>query len=468
MTAPPFAPALVRNREHRPRPRVGLVLGGGGARAAYQVGVLNALIRIRRESNAPRANPFPVIVGTSAGAINAAVLASHADQFDFAVSHLVDVWRNFRAEQVYRSDAIGVIRSGALWLTLLTVGWAIARWSRLSPHSLLDNRPLADLLERTLNLHRVRDVMQAGHLQALAVSASGYTSGTHVTFYDAVDGLRPWTREQRIAVPGPITLSHLLASSAIPFVFPAAPLEIAGRVEWFGDGSMREVAPISPAIHLGAERVLVIGSGRMCEPPDQVAEPPAYPSLAQIAGHALSSIFLDSLAVDIERLLRINRTYALLSPEARSRTTLRAIDVLVIAPSQRLDDIAARHINSLPRAVRSLLSAVGVRGPNGHEASGAALASYLLFEAPYTGELIALGERDTLARRAEVLRFFGWGRRSGVTADASSIGTMPGAGANEVASCAHTARRRAARPDEPHASTSTRIHVPPATRPLSV
>jgi NTE family protein len=274
MTTLPFAPALVRNRQHRPRPQVGLVLGGGGARAAYQVGVLNALARIQRESNAPRTNPFPVIVGTSAGAINAAALASHADQFDFAVSHLVDVWRAFRAEQVYRSDAISVIRSGALWLTLFTVGWAIARWLRLSPRSLLDNRPLADLLERTLDLHRVRDVMQAGHLQALAVSASGYTSGTNVTFYDAVDGLRPWTREQRIAVPGPITLSHLLASSAIPFVFPAAPLEIAGRVEWFGDGSMREVAPISPAIHLGAERVLVIGSGCMYEPPDQVASIP--------------------------------------------------------------------------------------------------------------------------------------------------------------------------------------------------
>jgi NTE family protein len=179
----------------------------------------------------------------------------------------------------------------------------------------------------------------------------------------------------------------------------AAPLEIAGRVEWFGDGSMRQVAPISPAIHLGAERVLVIGSGRMHEPQGPSADQAEYPSLAQIAGHALSSIFLDSLAVDIERLLRINRTYALLSPEARSRTTLRTIDVLVIAPSQRLDDIAARHINSLPRAVRSLLSAVGVRGRNGHEPSGAALASYLLFEAPYPGELIALGERDTLARR---------------------------------------------------------------------
>jgi NTE family protein len=433
MTALPFAPSVVRYRQHRPRPQVGLVLGGGGARAAYQVGVLNALAYIQRDSNAPPANPFPVIAGTSAGAINAAALASHADRFDIAVSHLVDVWSNFCAEQVYRADAIGVIRSGALWFTMLTVGWAIARWRRLSPYSLLDNRPLAYLLERTLRLDRVRDVMRAGHLQALAVSASSYTSGTHVTFYEAIGELRPWTREQRIAVPGPITLSHLLASSAIPFVFPPAPLEIAGRTEWFGDGSMRQVAPISPAIHLGAERVLVIASGRLREPPGQLAVPTDYPSLAQVAGHALSNIFLDSLAVDIERLLRINRAYALLSPEARSQTKLRPIDVLVIAPSLRLDDIATRHIDSLPRSVRSLLSALGVRGCNGNEPSGAALASYVLFEASYTRELIALGERDTLARRAEVLRFFGWGRRSGVTADQSSIGTMRGAGANEVA-----------------------------------
>jgi NTE family protein len=194
----------------------------------------------------------------------------------------------------------------------------------------------------------------------------------------------------------------------------------------------------------------------MYEPPGQVAGPSGYPSLAQIAGHALSSIFLDSLAVDIERLLRINRTYALLSPEARSRTTLRAIDVLVIAPSQRLDDIAARHINSLPRAVRTLLSALGVRGRNGNESSGAALASYLLFEAPYTGELIALGERDTLARRAEVLRFFGWGKRSDVTADASSIGTMPGA--SEEGSARATRRMTRGRRTSSRSSSN---HRPP-------
>lgn len=389
----------------------GLVLTGGGARAAYQVGVLKAIARLRRESGAPRANPFPVIAGTSAGAINAAALACHADQFDLAVAALVHTWRQFEAEQVYRADSFGVIRTGARWLTMLTAGWALAKWRRQKPRSLLDNTPLAGLLERLIDLARLRAVMEDGHLQALAVTASSYSSGEHVTFYDAVRPIVPWTRSQRVAVPCRITPAHLLASSAIPFVFPAAPLEIDGRQEWFGDGSMRQSAPISPAVHLGAERILVIGAGRMQEPPGRRAASPDYPSLATIGGHALANIFLDALAVDIERLQRINRTLALLPPEARAQTPLRPIDVLVIAPSQRLDDLAARHLPSLPAPVRALLRGVGVRDDVVGEASGAALASYLLFEAPYTRELIALGESDTLARRDEVLAFFGWAPR---------------------------------------------------------
>jgi len=391
----------------------GLVLTGGGARAAYQVGVLKAVARIRRECGAPRGNPFPVIAGTSAGAVNAVALACHADHFDLAVGALVDVWRDFSADQVYRADSLGVIGTGARWLTMLTLGWAIARWRRLKPRSLLDNQPLAELLERVLRIERLPEVMRSGHLQALAITASSYSSGLHATFYDSAREIRPWIRSQRIAVPSAITLGHLLASSAIPFVFPAAPLVIDGRAEWFGDGSMRQAAPISPAVHLGAERILVIGAGRMQEPPGRRATSEEYPNVAQVAGHALSNIFLDALAVDVERLQRINRTLALMSPEARAQSALRPIDVLVIAPSQRLDDIAARHIGSLPGPVRALLGAVGVRVANGDPASGAALASYLLFEAPYTRELIELGEGDTLSRRDEVASFFGWERRAG-------------------------------------------------------
>ena len=391
----------------------GLILTGGGARAAYQVGVLKALVRIRRDCGGIGRNPFDVIAGTSAGAINAAALACRADDFDSAVARLVDTWAGFHADQVYRADSLGVIRTGARWLTMLSLGWVLARWRRARPKSMLDNSPLRELLADLVPVHRLNDMMQGGHLKALAVSASGYGSGLHVTFYDTSADTLPWNRSQRVAVRQPITIDHLLASSAIPFVFPAVELGLNGRHEYFGDGSMRQSAPISPAVHLGAERILVVGAGRMHEPKLSVegrVGSHEYPNLAQIAGHALSNIFLDALAVDIERLQRINRTLALLPPEARAHSGLRPIDVLVIAPSQRLDDIAARHLGSLPQAVRALLRGVGVSG-QGTQARGAALASYLLFEGPYTQELMALGESDTLIRRDEVASFFGWDRR---------------------------------------------------------
>ncbi len=391
-------------------PITGLILTGGGARAAYQVGVLAAIARIRRDCLPEPGHPFPVIAGTSAGAINSAVLACGADRFDASVDSLVQVWSGFHADQVYRTDSFGIVRTGARWLTMVSIGWVLARWRRARPRSLLDNAPLAALLAQWVDPLRVRRMIHEGHLRALAVSASSYGSGLHVTFYDAAEAIAPWTRSQRIAVHSEIGVPHLLASSAIPFVFPATPLYLDGRTEYFGDGSMRQSAPISPAIHLGAQRILVVGAGRMHEPPQPRSGSGEYPTLAQIAGHALSNIFLDALAVDVERLQRINNTVALLPPTARSATLLRPIEVLVISPSQRLDDLAARHLGSLPSSIRALLRGVGVSG-RGVDARGAALASYLLFEAPYTQELIRLGAADTDARRDEVVRFFGWRER---------------------------------------------------------
>ncbi len=391
-------------------PLTGLVLSGGGARAAYQVGVLRAIAQLRREASpgtAQRRNPFGVICGTSAGAINAAALACNADQFDAAVQGMAQVWENFRADQVYRADSLGVIRSGAQWLTMLSIGWVIARWRRARPRSLLDNSPLALLLHEMVPFERLPRMLRGRHLQALAVTASSYTSGEHVTFYESAAPLAPWVRSQRVALSTNLTHAHLLASSAIPFVFPASELPAGQATQWFGDGSMRQTAPISPAIHLGAQRVLIIGAGRMHEPPGRLAPNTGYPSLAQIAGHSLAGIFLDALAVDVERMQRINRTLALLPQDARLATPLRTVQALVIAPSQRLDDIAAKHLGELPAPVRALLRGVGVSG-RGRDASGAALASYLLFESSYTRELMALGQVDTLARRTEVLNFFGW------------------------------------------------------------
>jgi NTE family protein len=393
----------------------GLILTGGGARAAYQVGVLRAIAAIRREAREHRptaagdlgANPFPVIAGTSAGAMNASALACRADDFDAAVQVLYEAWSNFSAEQVYRADSIGMVRAGASWLTMLSIGWVIARWRRARPKSLLDNEPLAQLLERLVPFDRLPRLLADGSMQALAVSASSYSSGIHVTFYESRADFLPWTRSQRVAVPARLTVRHLLASGAIPFVFPAMQLTIDGTVQWFGDGSMRQAAPISPAVHLGADRILVVGAGRMHEPPGRPLQIDEYPNLAQIAGHALSNIFLDALAVDVERMQRINHTLSLMPSDLRERSSLRPLEALVISPSQRLDDIAARHLGSLPAPVRALLRGVGVSG-RGQTARGAALASYLLFEAPYTQELIALGEADTRARAGEVRAFFDW------------------------------------------------------------
>mgnify|MGYP003477815710 FL=1 len=391
-------------------PPTGLLLTGGGARAAYQVGVLEAIADLRQACGAgSEPNPFPIITGTSAGAINAAALACGADNFDRAVRRIARVWRQFHANQVYGADSLSVMRSGARWLTLVSIGWALARWRRMRPQSLLDNKPLEKLLVKMVPLVRLPRLIRKGHLKALAVTASSYSSGEHVTFFESAEPVKPWVRSQRKAARDRITHEHLLASSAIPFIFPAKGIEVDDHIEYFGDGSMRQSAPIAPAIHLGAERILVIGAGRMHEPKnDAVANPtPNYPSLAQIAGHALSNIFLDALAVDVERVQRINQTLSLIPEEKRAHSALRPIELLVIAPSQRLDAVAARHVGDLPTPVRTMLGALGVTS-NMADVRGAALASYLLFEAGYTQELMALGRADTLAMRAQVCQFFGW------------------------------------------------------------
>ncbi|HEY8027341.1 MAG TPA: patatin-like phospholipase family protein [Burkholderiaceae bacterium] len=383
--------------------KTGLILTGGGARAAYQVGVLKAINTILGEAGwQPERNPYDIICGTSAGAINATALACHADDFGRGLDQLLHVWEHFEVEQVYRADSLGVMRSGARWLSLMSFGWLLRKWHANPPNSLLDNTPLVTLLNRLLNFPRLDAALIDGSLHALAVTASSYTAGQHITFYQTEASIEPWIRSQRLAMRAQITVDHLLASSAIPLIFPATPIYCDGRREYCGDGSMRQLAPISPAIHLGAEKVLVIGAGRLAEPARETGEQAHYPSLAQIAGHAMSSIFLDSLAVDIERMNRVNVTLSVLTDEQKSRTPLRPIEMLIIAPSERLDDIASRHIGSLPRPIRMMLSSIGAT-----EVRGSALASYLLFEASYTNELIALGKKDALAHRADVLAFFG-------------------------------------------------------------
>lgn len=390
--------------------KVGLLLTGGGARAAYQVGVMEAIANIRRDCGAiNEPNPFPIITGTSAGAINAAALACGADNFDATVRMVANIWRNFHAHQVYRADSIGMLRSGASWMTLLSIGWLVAKWRRIKPRSLLDNSPLHELLHDMVPLQRLPGLIEAQHIHALAITASSYSSGDHITFFDGSADLVPWVRTHRLAVRDHLTHEHLLASSAIPFVFPAKALQIDGHTEYFGDGSMRQSAPVSGAIHLGAERILVVGAGRMHEPKSEahLHTTNTYPSLAQIAGHALSNIFLDALAVDIERVKRINQTISLVPLEARKASALRPIELLVISPTQRLDGIAARHVGDLPGPVRTMLGGVGVSSKKA-DVKGAALASYLLFEEGYTRELMALGYGDAMTKKGEICSFFGW------------------------------------------------------------
>lgn len=384
----------------------GLLLSGGGARAAYQLGVLQAIDELRVAHGAPAGNPFQVICGTSAGALNATALACGAHAYSQTLQQLVSVWSQFHVGQVYRAEFSDMVLSGARWLSLLSLGWLFAN-RRLRPRSLLNPSPLRQLLTEQIEWQRLHLNLDEGRLRALAVTASNYASGEHVTFYQSPYPLQPWVRNQRLAQLCEIRVEHLLASAAIPFIFPAVKLRGPHGRAYFGDGAMRQTAPISPAIHLGADRVLVIGVGRMAEPAAPKADHHEYPSLAQIAGHALSSIFLDNLSVDVERLRRINHTLSLIPPEARAATQLRPVELLLIAPSQRLDDMAIQHADALPATVRRLFNILGPRAPRGPRQDGA-LLSYLLFEAPFTQALIALGRQDAMAQKADIVRFFGW------------------------------------------------------------
>ena len=373
-------------------PRTALILTGGGARAAYQVGFLLAVAKL---SSNRRHNPFPILCGTSAGAINAAGIACLADNYGKAVSILAEVWRNMHAGDIYRADPIGIGTSGARWMSMLVLGWLI----RNPPRSLLDNSPLDDLLRRNLDFGGIQRSIDKGALHAISITASGYESGESISFFEAHPSAHPWRRVQRLGIRSKIGVEHLLASSAIPFVFP--PTRI--HREFFGDGSMRQLAPISPAVHLGAEQVMIVGASRKNEHLDR-QRVECHPSLAQIAGHALSSIFLDSLEVDIERMQRINQTLSSIPPDIRlqSDIPLRPVKTLIIYPSERLDRIAAEHATALPWAVKAMLTGIGAMNRR-----GGALTSYLLFERPYTRALIDLGYADTMARDTEVGDFLG-------------------------------------------------------------
>lgn len=372
--------------------KIGLVLPGGGARGAYQVGVLKALAEMlpRRTPN-----PFAVLSGTSAGAISAAVLASRARSFRTAVTDLERVWANFQSDQVFRTDAATMLRSSLHWFTAIVFGGLGDR----NPKALLDNDPLWALLRGRINFDSIQHAIDKGYLEALAITAAGYDSARSVTFYQGTPDHLPWERVRRKGRPTRIMLEHLMASVAVPMIF--TPVQIGQ--EFFGDGAMRQATPLSPALHLGARRLLVIGV--RSEAPERlpVADDKAqYPSFGRIAGYILDALFMDGLSSDLESLIRIN----LILEDAPGRVMqgefgeLHHTDAFIMLPSRDFRAIAARHVREMPRSVRTLMRGLGALNYGGSQ-----LLSYLLFESAYTRELIQLGYEDAMGRREDLVAF---------------------------------------------------------------
>lgn len=370
--------------------QVGLVLAGGGARAAYQAGVLLAVSRmLPKKVN----NPFPIICGTSAGAINAVALAAGAVHFRRAVVHLAQMWKQIHIHNVYSADLAYFLKTFFHFgVSLLTGGrgWA-------NPQSFLDNEPLRELLSGVMELENIHTSIQQEALTALALTASCLSTGTSVTFFEGGPQVGEWQRYQRMGVRERINLDHIMATSAIPLIFPA--VKLGGR--YYCDGAVRQMTPLSPALHLGAEKLFIVGlaSGRDVS---MNGVSSLYPSPAQVFGHLLNSIFLDSLSMDLERLLRVNHTVSLLSadPELASQTNLKQVDIFMISPSQSLERIAYKYTDLFPPVLRFLM-----KGAGGTKRRGTVLASYLLFEPAFCRELIALGYHDAMVREHEIKYF---------------------------------------------------------------
>lgn len=370
-----------------------LILSGGGARAAYQVGVLRACAEILPSNEH---NPFGIICGTSAGAINAAALASRAMHFGRAVRRIELVWANCTCEQVYHTTWGSVLGNGLRWLA----AFLFPRIHSNFPVSLLNNMPLRMLLRRVMHFEQIQTALDNGDLHALCITCSGYTSGESVSFFQATGELKNWRRPHRIGFRTQIGLEHLIASSAIPAIFPAVRI----NREFFGDGAIRQLAPVSPALHLGAQKVMVIGVSANLNRPTVRAPVAGYPTHAQIGGHILNSAFLDALEADIQILERMNRVLkrseARSTPDSSQDTHVRPVDMLVISPSEALDSIAHRHRDRLPKPLRMIF-----RDSGSPKVQGASVLSYLLFDREYCRDLIELGYKDAMARKDEIRSF---------------------------------------------------------------
>jgi NTE family protein len=375
--------------------RVALALSGGGARGAYQVGALRALAELFPRQ---RQTPFPILVGASAGAITSSFLAARANSFPHAVARLVDFWSQIRPEDVFRTDARTLVKVGLKWLADLSLGGWVGRHRE---KSLLRSDPLRAVLEARLDMDAVHEHIERGTLHGIALTATDYRTNLAVTFFDGAPQIAPWTRSTRFGDRQRLTIDHVMASSAIPIFFPA--IRIGER--YYADGCLRSTTPLSPAIHLGADRILAIGirSARVPDGPAESAEgADAYPSLADTAGLFLNALFVESLETDIERIERINRTlkHVAGSTVGGNGTLLRSIPLFVLQPSSDLGALAKDTLARLPVFIQYLFRGLGVTGRSGLD-----LLSYLAFDSAYTSKLLALGYADAMAQATALVDF---------------------------------------------------------------
>lgn len=370
------------------RNQYALLLSGGGARAAYQLGVLKAIATFLPRN---QGIPFPIVCGNSAGAINATGLACYASCYHLGLRKLEWVWKNFHTRQVYDSGIRDVFKH----LSSNFLSSFLSEQNQKNPSSLLNNQPLRKLIRSHLDFNRIDNNVARGYLRAISINASSYTSHDSISFYQGQSDIKPWQREQRRGIPCTLNSEHLIASSAIPMLFP--PVKLLG--EFLGDGSVHQLSPLSPAIHLGAEKILVIG----VEQPERISrftDMNRFPSSIAIAGHLLDTIFADTLKSDLERLERINNTIAHMTHKQRQLTQLKTIDTLVINPSVNFNEMAAKHFHRMPSGIKILLRMLGL-----HDKADTSLLSYLLFEKEFCRELIDLGLKDGLARQEELRSF---------------------------------------------------------------
>ena len=376
--------------------KTALVLTGGGARGAYQAGVIKGIAEILGEREEP---PFRVIAGVSAGAINAAFLGAQHETFKRTAEGLCRLWGELRAKAVIKTDLLSLGMLGLRWAKDLGVGGLIG--SGKVTH-LLDSEPLKKLIAESVDFERIRDNVHSGKIDGIGFTATNYRTGTAVTFFDGKDQILPWARSSRIGRRAHLQIEHVLASASIPVFFK--PVAISGT--YWGDGGIRLGTPISPAIHMGADRVIAVGI-RYPRSDAQVFEmneskAPDAITLADIGGVLMNALFLDALDQDVERMERINSTLDLLPPEkaAKHPSQLRKIPILTVKPSRDLGGLAADQFSKFPAILRYLLKGTGASQNKGWD-----LLSYLAFDSSYTGMLIEVGYQDALARKDEILAF---------------------------------------------------------------